>query len=166
MPSCIFPPFQRPGVPASSPSRGRTRPPHPRPARRIGTNAQWIHPRHRRSGTSRRFTTDERVRDQSGRWVPGSGVRSACTCMRTVVRPEPTKAPVNVQAGVSGVVARAPDVSDEQFAQGGGRRIVFPYLHEVVSNVTSRGLFRAVWNRRASATRAAIVFFPNRVMWS
>jgi preprotein translocase subunit SecB len=64
--------------------------------------------------------------------------------LELVARPDPAKKPIEISAGMSAFFKRLEGVSDDdllKFAQGAGLRIIFPYLREVVSSVTGRGLY-------------------------
>jgi preprotein translocase subunit SecB len=64
------------------------------------------------------------------------------------VVPDPTYQPIEMQVTVSGYFRRVSEIRDEElleFLRGPGVRIVFPYLRELVSSTTGRGIFPAVW---------------------
>lgn len=64
------------------------------------------------------------------------------------IRPEVAHLPYEVEVGISAFFRREDAVADQElleFAQGPGMRIVYPYVREITSNVTSRGLFGPLW---------------------
>ncbi len=64
------------------------------------------------------------------------------------VVPDSTYQPIEMHIAVSGYFRRVGEISDEallEFLKGPGVRIVFPYLRELVSSTTGRGIFPAVW---------------------
>jgi preprotein translocase subunit SecB len=68
--------------------------------------------------------------------------------IQITARPDPKRNPVEVEAAVSGYFRRPEGASDAtliEFARTAGVFIVFPYVREAISNVTSRTAFGAVW---------------------
>jgi preprotein translocase subunit SecB len=64
------------------------------------------------------------------------------------VMPDPDFVPVRVDLTMSAFFTRDSTVDQEklsEFASGAALRILFPYLREVVSNVTGKGLYPPVW---------------------
>lgn len=64
------------------------------------------------------------------------------------IEPDPAHIPIKVRVVYSAFYNRSPKVSDEDaigFLHGAGVRILFPYIREAVSSLTSRGIFGPVW---------------------
>jgi preprotein translocase subunit SecB len=64
------------------------------------------------------------------------------------VIPDPEFVPILVDLTMSAFFTRDSTVDNDklqEFAAGGALRILFPYVRELVSNVTGRSLFPPVW---------------------
>ena len=75
-------------------------------------------------------------------------VEGAEVLLEVVVNPDSEFIPTEVRASLSAYFSREPTVSDEQlkqFAAGPALRILYPYIRELVSSITARGLYSQVW---------------------
>jgi len=64
------------------------------------------------------------------------------------IAPDPKYQPFVIRASISGLFGRNSQTSDEELLEFGthaGIRILFPYIREIVSNVSSRGAFGPLW---------------------
>jgi preprotein translocase subunit SecB len=63
------------------------------------------------------------------------------------VKPDPTVKPIEISVSMSAVFERSPEMGPREFARvvhDVGARILYPYVREVCSNVTNRGIFGAM----------------------
>ncbi len=68
--------------------------------------------------------------------------------LRLTIEPDSRYIPVKVAVTYSAFFVRPPTMADDtavDFLHGAGVRILFPYIRETVSNLTSRGVFGPVW---------------------
>lgn len=75
-------------------------------------------------------------------------IEGAEVSLEVVVNPDPEFIPTEVRASLSAYFSREATVSDEhlkQFAAGPALRILYPYIRELVSSITARGIYSQVW---------------------
>lgn len=68
--------------------------------------------------------------------------------MGVEVRPDPSHVPIEIQVGYSLFFRRPPELTEDaikRFASTSGLIIIYPYVRQMVSDLSARGLFGPVW---------------------